>query len=114
MYPRLNISLGNGLPHFGLMHVVATNLIIWMRTVIKESIHEYHVAEVKLEDHDHAYHDTDMNVIGHSIHEDVEGDVAADIVPHILHKRFSEHYQADHNQNKHFSSESCMEMYHDD
>ena len=49
MYPRLNIQLANGIPHLGLMHVVATNLILWMRTVIRESFHAFHEAtELKL------------------------------------------------------------------
>ena len=26
----------------GLMHLVASNFIIWMRTVIRESVHEFH------------------------------------------------------------------------
>ena len=104
MYPRLNIYLGNGLPHFGLMHLLATNLIIWMRTVIKESIHEYHVAEgIAEEDASHP------NITGH-IHQE-EGDPQIEIVSHILHKRFSEPSQAEHAL---FSAESCKEMYHDD
>ena len=115
MYPRLNIPLGTGLPHLGLMHVLATNLIIWIRTVIRESIHEFHEAEEKVEDHDrNIYEENRGNVLADSIHEDVEGDVHADIVPHIIHKRYSEHYYADHAHIEHFSPESCMEMYHDD
>ena len=115
MYPRLNICLGNGLPHFGLMHLLATNIIIWMRTVIKESIHEYHVAEEKIEDH---HQDVDegsyKDVIAHSIHEDITGDAHEDSVTHIIHKRYSEHYHAGHAHIEHFTPESCMEMYHDD
>ena len=37
------MALAGGLPHLGLMHLVATNLVLWMRTVIRESIHEFHV-----------------------------------------------------------------------
>ena len=48
MYPRLNINLGNGVAHLGLMHIVATNLVIWMRTVIKESFHSYNEARQML------------------------------------------------------------------
>ena len=48
MYPRLNINLGNGAAHLGLMHIVATNLVIWMRTVIKESFHSYNEARQML------------------------------------------------------------------
>ena len=115
MYPRLNICHGHGLPHFGLMHLLATNLIIWMRTVIKESIHEYHVAEEKIEDHHANVNEgSHNNVIAQSIHTDVEGDDHGDIVSHIIHKRYSEHYHADHAHIEHFTPESCMEMYHDD
>ena len=46
-YPRLNLDQGNGIPHFGLMHLVATNMIIWINTVIKESIMEFEEAEEK-------------------------------------------------------------------
>ena len=47
MYPRLNLDLGFGLPHFGLMHLVATNLLLWIKTVIKESFLEIQEAEEK-------------------------------------------------------------------
>ena len=50
LYPRLNLDLGFGLPHFGLMHLVATNLILWIKTVIKESILEYHEAIHELDE----------------------------------------------------------------
>jgi len=41
-------------PHFGLMHLVSTNLIIWIKTVIKESILEFNEAQEKAEkDSDH-------------------------------------------------------------
>ena len=49
-YPRLNLDTGLGGPHFGLMHLVATNLILWVRTVIKESMLEY--AELTKEEGD--------------------------------------------------------------
>ncbi|XP_023324548.1 uncharacterized protein LOC111698436 isoform X2 [Eurytemora carolleeae] len=41
-YPRLNIRMKHGLSHLGLMHLISTNSIIWMRTIVKESIFEYH------------------------------------------------------------------------
>jgi len=47
LYPRQNLDQGFGIPHFGLMHLVATNLIIWVRTVIKESLLEFHEAKEK-------------------------------------------------------------------
>ena len=49
-YPRLNLDTGLGGPHFGLMHLVATNLILWVRTVIRESMLEY--AELTKEEGD--------------------------------------------------------------
>ena len=113
MYPRLNIYLGNGLPHFGLMHLLATNLIIWMRTVIKESVHEFHMAEKKLEgyhqDIDEGSYD---NSVAQSIHEDIVGDYNRKYSTHSIHKRYSEHHLVDHIE--HFAPESCMEVYHDD
>ena len=60
LYPRQNLDQGYGIPHFGLMHLVATNLIIWVRTVIKESILEFHEAiereDEEDEDHGHVDH----------------------------------------------------------
>lgn len=44
-YPRLNLDPGLGVPHFGLMHLVATNCVIWIRTVIKESLIEFEELE---------------------------------------------------------------------
>jgi len=52
LYPRQNLNQGYGIPHFGLMHLVATNLIIWVRTVIKESILEFHEAIEREEEED--------------------------------------------------------------
>jgi len=40
-YPRLNLRLESGISHLGLMHLVATNLIVWIRTIYKESIVEF-------------------------------------------------------------------------
>ena len=40
LYPRLNINLASGIPHLGLIHLVTTNIVIWLRTVIKETLHE--------------------------------------------------------------------------
>ena len=62
------MALVGGLPHLGLMHLVATNLVLWMRTVIRESIHEFHVRLLPafhvLESEDHGHHG------GHSGDED--------------------------------------------
>ena len=85
LYPRLNIHYGYGIPHFGLMHLLATNLIIWMRTVIKESIHEYHIAEEKLEDHVHGIVHQGTNV---STFEHKNGDDDGDSTIHNIHKKW--------------------------
>ena len=39
-YPRINISCDKLLNKFCLMHLLAINIIIWMRILINESIHE--------------------------------------------------------------------------
>ena len=44
-FPRLNLDPGLGVPHFGLMHLVATNVVLWIRTVIKESMMEFEELE---------------------------------------------------------------------
>ena len=94
MYPRLNINLGNGLPHLGLMHVVATNLIIWMRTVIKESLHQYHEAEEHIR--------TNMTLFeNETSHEESEY--------HHIEKRS---VMASHTI-EHFDPKECTEKYHD-
>jgi len=108
LYPRLNIHFGYGIPHIGLMHLLATNLIIWMRTIIKESIHEYHIAEEKLEDHD-------LNVVNHvtrtGIIEHKSTDDDGDLTLHNIHKRFSENVDS---LKDHISVGQCQAMYHDD
>ena len=43
---RIKIDQGWGAPHFGCMHLVATNLVTWVWTVIKESEHVMHLADV--------------------------------------------------------------------
>ncbi len=40
VYPRLNLGIHTAIDRFGLMHVVATNIILWIRTLMKESLHE--------------------------------------------------------------------------
>jgi len=56
LYPRLNLDQGYGIPHFGLMHIVSTNLILWIRTVVRESIMEFHEANEKAKEHDSESH----------------------------------------------------------
>ena len=42
---RIKIDEGWGVPHFGCMHLVATNLVTWVLSVYKESEHVMHLAE---------------------------------------------------------------------
>ena len=71
LYPRLNLHLGRGIPHLGLMHLVTTNLIIWLRTVIKETLHEMEADQLTSHHHNKSrpsqlelcrekYHDDDF------------------------------------------------------
>ena len=87
---------------------VATNLIIWMRTVIKESIHEYHIAGEKLEDHVYGI----VRQVSHvSILEHETGVEDGDSILQNIHKRLSENGDS---LNDHISVEKCKAMYHDD
>jgi hypothetical protein len=43
---RIKIDQGWGAPHFGCMHLVATNIVTWVMTVYKESEHVQHLADV--------------------------------------------------------------------
>ena len=88
LYPRLNINLGHGLPHFGLMHLVATNLVIWLRTVIKETLHQME-----------ANHFTQKEKPEHGHHSDSSH--------HGGHKPESSHHAAT-------DLDLCREKYHDD
>ena len=66
VYPRLNLDISGSVDRFGTMHLVATNIILWIRqgaiffywhrtrdvvcrTLIKESLHE--IAETEEEAH---------------------------------------------------------------
>ena len=61
-YPRLNLDQGYGSPHFGMMHLVATNMIIWINTVIKESIMEFEEAkERENEEEAHSFSEHNKN-----------------------------------------------------
>jgi len=93
MYPRLKMALAGGLPHLGLMHLVATNLVLWMRTVIRESIHEFHV---RLLPAFHVLESDEGNHHGHHGGHSVEAD-------HSLK------FKMYNNQ-----IELCMKMYADD
>ena len=108
LYPRLNTRFGHSIPYFGLMHILAIILIIWKETVIKESIHEYHIAEEKLEDHVYGivHQVSNVNILEHKT-----GDEDGDSILHNIHKRFSENGDS---LNDHISVEKCKAMYHDD
>jgi len=56
-YPRLNISKFPVVAKFGLMHLVTTNAIIWIHTVVKESMHELVEAEEIELEHRHHHHE---------------------------------------------------------
>jgi len=45
LFPRLDLSMQGGLSHMGLMHLIATNAVMWIRTIVKESILEIHEIE---------------------------------------------------------------------
>eukprot|EP00095_Tigriopus_kingsejongensis_P008824 maker-scaffold280_size224562-snap-gene-0.12 protein:Tk08824 transcript:maker-scaffold280_size224562-snap-gene-0.12-mRNA-1 annotation:"conserved hypothetical protein" len=61
VYPRINLCAINVLDRFGTMHVVATNIIIWIRTLIKESLHEI----MESEERAHSLHTTHPLQAGH-------------------------------------------------
>ena len=87
------MAIAGGLPHLGLMHLVATNLVLWMRTVIRESIHEFHV---RLLPAFHVLENDEGNHHGHRSGQSVEAD-------HSLK------FKMYNNQ-----IELCMKMYADD
>ena len=39
-YPRLNVNCHRVINRFGMLHLVALNVIMWIRTLVRESIHE--------------------------------------------------------------------------
>jgi len=43
---RIKMDQGWGAPHFGCMHLVATNLVTWVMCVYKESEHVMHLADI--------------------------------------------------------------------
>jgi len=114
IYPRLNLHLDNGLPHLGLMHLVTTNLIIWARTVIKESLHTYHEAQQYMTKNN-TVHDNYAHEIPHSAESSEE--VYEETMSHIMHKRSaSPHLEPEqHLPNiEHFDLQTCTENFHDD
>ena len=40
-YPRLKVHFSKGVPHLGMMHLLATNIIVWIRVVLAESLHAF-------------------------------------------------------------------------
>ena len=39
--PRLNLATGWGMPHLGLMHLVATDIVLWIRIVLQVPVQVY-------------------------------------------------------------------------
>ena len=86
-YPRLNLTPHSGVSHFGLMNLVATNVIIWIKTVIKESLLEFHELkeETNKSEHHYSRHDhihivkrETWNHFSHLIKREVEDDICND------------------------------------
>ncbi|XP_060665137.1 proton channel OtopLc isoform X14 [Drosophila nasuta] len=63
MNARLNIHRFKVIARFGLMHVVATNICVWIRTLVKESLLEITIYHQKREA------DPDASSIAHSIRQ---------------------------------------------
>ncbi|XP_033150216.1 proton channel OtopLc isoform X3 [Drosophila busckii] len=63
MNARLNIHRFKVIARFGLMHVVATNICVWIRTLVKESLLEITIHHQKLES------DPGASSIAHSIRQ---------------------------------------------
>jgi len=49
-HPRLNLRFKHGLSQFGLMHLILTNAILWIRTIMKESMLEFYEVEEREQD----------------------------------------------------------------
>lgn len=71
---RLNIHKFKLIARFGLMHCLATNLCVWLRTLVRESIHEiqHHHTEDDYGNHDDdhhedAYHGKDIKHKNHTL-----------------------------------------------
>ena len=86
-YPRLNLTPQSGVSHFGLMNLVATNVIIWIKTVIKESLLEFNEikGETNKTDHHHSHHDhihivkrETWNHLSHLVKREIEDDICDD------------------------------------
>jgi len=70
--PRLNLVSGFGIPHFGFMHLLSTNIVIWVEMLIQEYQHTIH--EMKHhEDHPPRglYNTTEIDDVFHN-QEDIE------------------------------------------
>lgn len=67
-YPRLNLLWHQLINKYGTMHIVATNIILWIRTLIKESLEE--IAEIE---HEHesarSINESEMQTLGHAHNE---------------------------------------------
>jgi len=93
-YPRLNIQCHKLLNRFGTMHLFALNIIMWFRTLIRESIEEiveFEEKESKLKHQETACHSLlDMlhkaeeeREICNEYRHDILGDVAVAAVPYL-------------------------------
>ncbi|XP_076437542.1 proton channel OtopLc-like isoform X3 [Babylonia areolata] len=58
MNSKMCIHRKKVLARFGLMHMAATNICVWFRSIVVETLHEIH-------HHHHAHHHDDHHVAGH-------------------------------------------------
>ena len=54
-YPRLNLHINGIIDRFGCMHLLATNLNLWLHVVVKESITEINHASHEQDEHAKAH-----------------------------------------------------------
>ena len=70
-YPRLNLTTQSGVSHFGLMNLVATNVIIWIKTVIKESLLEFRELKAEENSDNHHYHHDHIHIVKREAEDDI-------------------------------------------
>ena len=68
-YPRLNLHINGVIDRFGCMHVLATNLNMWLHVVVKESITEINHASHEQDEHAKAHlsNSTSVEVLKHKL-----------------------------------------------
>jgi len=91
----MKVAAWGGLAHMGLMHLVASNFIIWMRTVIRESVHEFHQLHRST-----AAHMGD----GHNTHNPADH--------HTDHPTVTVSHSAAHLANHTPTVDECLQLYH--